>query len=186
MRRHAMGLALAGLMLAGCGSDNGGDPIVVETFRNPPELKSANGELRTVFTVGTSTFQVDGRTVTSSVYNNAYIPQVLRLRPGDTLFLDLDNRITEQTNLHYHGLNVSPRINADAHRFGQHLRDRRSRRAAQLPRRDSRQPQPRPLLVPHAPARAGRAAGDGRPVGRTDHRGRARPVPAARRASPSA
>ena len=123
MRRHAMGLALTGLILAGCGGDNGGDPIVVETFRNPPELKSANGELRTVFTVGTSTFQVDGRTVTSSVYNNAYIPQVLRLRPGDTLFLDLDNRITEQTNLHFHGLNVSPRINRRWHRFGQHLRD---------------------------------------------------------------
>ena len=111
MRRGTGWMVVLALLLSGCNS--GGDGPVVETFSNPPELKSANGELRTIFTVGTSTFQVDGRTVTSAVYNGAYIPPVLRLRPGDTLFLDLDNRITEQTNLHYHGLNVSPRINAD-------------------------------------------------------------------------
>ena len=113
MRRDTGWAAVLALLLSGCGGDGGGDGPIVETFRNPPEVKSVNGELRTVFTVGTSTFQVEDRTVTSAVYNGAYIPPVLRLRPGDTLFLDLDNRITEQTNLHYHGLNVSPRINAD-------------------------------------------------------------------------
>jgi FtsP/CotA-like multicopper oxidase with cupredoxin domain len=101
------------LVLAGCGSDGGGEGPVVETFRNPPEIKSANGELHANFAVASATFQVEGRSVTSAVYNGMYIPPVMRLKPGDTLFLDLDNRYTEQTNMHYHGLNVSPRINAN-------------------------------------------------------------------------
>lgn len=113
MRDRSACVAVLVFLLSACGNDDGGEGPVVETFRNPPELKSAGGELHTLFTVGNSTFQLEGRTVTSAVYNGAYIPPVLRLRPGDTLFLDLDNRIGEQTNLHYHGLNVSPRINAD-------------------------------------------------------------------------
>ena len=110
MRRVTGWMAVLALLISGC---NSGDGPVVETFSNPPEVKSVNGELHTTFTVGTSTFQVDGRTVTSAVYNDAYIPPVLRLRPGDTLFLDLDNRITEQINrIDDHGLRCRPRINA--------------------------------------------------------------------------
>jgi FtsP/CotA-like multicopper oxidase with cupredoxin domain len=109
MRRGTGWITVLALLLSGCSNDSS----VVVTFSNPPEIRSVNGELHTIFMVGASTFQVDGRTVTSAVYNNSYIPPVLRLRPGDTLFLDLDNRTSEQTNLHYHGLNVSPRINAD-------------------------------------------------------------------------
>ena len=102
------------LLLSGCGGDGGSDGPIDETFRNPPELKSIGGELRTTFNVASTRFQVGGRTVTSAVYNGSYIPPVLRLRPGDTLHLELDNRSDEPTNIHYHGLNVSPRINADA------------------------------------------------------------------------
>ena len=114
MMRINAGWAVAlTLLLAGCSNNGGGDGPVVETFQNPPEIKSVNGELRTTFSVAAATFKVDGQTVTSAVYNGKYIPPVLRLRPGDTLYLDLDNRSAEQTNIHYHGLNVSPRINAD-------------------------------------------------------------------------
>jgi suppressor of ftsI len=110
----ALPLALSlAVGLAAC-SDSTSDTFVQETFRNPPELRSLNGELRTSFIVANATFQVAGQTVTSSVYNGSYIPPVLRLRPGDTLYLDLENRTSDSTNLHYHGLNVSPRINADA------------------------------------------------------------------------
>ena len=98
--------------LVGCGG--GGGRQVEETFRNPTELRSSGGELRTKFTVAPAQFQVGGRMVTSAVYNGMYVPPVLRLRPGDTLHLELENGFDEQTNLHYHGLNVSPRINADA------------------------------------------------------------------------
>ena len=51
MRRDTGWAAVLALLLSGCGGDGGGDGPIVETFRNPPELKSVNGELRTVFTV---------------------------------------------------------------------------------------------------------------------------------------
>jgi len=101
--------------LASCNSGGHTDPpLVKETFVNPTELRSANGELRTTFTVASAQVRLADRTVTTAVYNGAYVPPVLRLRPGDTLLLDLVNRYSEQTNLHLHGLNVSPLINADA------------------------------------------------------------------------
>ena len=111
MKRNLIAGVASSLLLAGCGNDS--LPLVDETFRNPPELRSSGGELRTTYTVAPARFEIGGRTVTSAVYNGIYIPPVLRLRPGDTLFLTLVNKFEEQTNVHYHGLNVSPRINAD-------------------------------------------------------------------------
>ncbi|RJF96739.1 multicopper oxidase family protein [Noviherbaspirillum cavernae] len=122
--KRILALASAGAFaLAGCGEGgNGGSAVtaartenpVVETFRNPPELRSQNGELRTTLTVAPATVQLAGKSVTTTVYNGSWIPPVLRLRPGEQLLLDLDNRAAEPTNEHFHGLNVSPGINADA------------------------------------------------------------------------
>ena len=111
MNRNLVAALVVASALAACSSN---DSQVEETFRNPPELKSSGGELRTKFTVASTRFDVGGRSVTSAVYNGLYVPPVLRLRPGDTLFLELENAIDESTNEHFHGLNVSPRINADA------------------------------------------------------------------------
>ncbi len=47
------------------------------------------------------------------LYNGAYVPPVWRVRPGDTLHVTLHNRLPEPTNLHFHGLHVSPRGNGD-------------------------------------------------------------------------
>jgi FtsP/CotA-like multicopper oxidase with cupredoxin domain len=46
-------------------------------------------------------------------YNGLYIPPTLRLHPGDTIRLRLTNALAEPTNLHTHGLTVSPRGNSD-------------------------------------------------------------------------
>ena len=100
-------------ILCACNSSSDSSTLVVETFRNPPEVRSANGELRIVLNVATGPVQIAGQTVTTTVYNGMYIPPLLRLRPGDTLFLDIDNRSSEPTNWTPHGLNVSPRINSD-------------------------------------------------------------------------
>ncbi|WP_175545052.1 multicopper oxidase family protein [Variovorax sp. OV329] len=104
-----------GAFLAACGGGSGtsAPPAAVETFRNPPELSSSKGELRARLDVVTTEVQVDGTPVITTIYNGQYIPPVLRLKPGDTLFLDLVNRSANPTNEHYHGLDVSPRINAD-------------------------------------------------------------------------
>jgi FtsP/CotA-like multicopper oxidase with cupredoxin domain len=47
------------------------------------------------------------------LYNGAYIPPVWHVSPGDTLVVTLHNRLPEPTNLHFHGLHVSPRGNGD-------------------------------------------------------------------------
>jgi suppressor of ftsI len=123
--RFVLAPCLAAAMLSGgCGDGGGaggsafyaggGTPLVPETFRNPRELSSRNGVLSTTLEVSSRTVEVDGQRVTTTVYNGEYIPPVLRLKPGDTLALRLVNDSAGPTNQHYHGLNVSPRINPDA------------------------------------------------------------------------
>lgn len=85
-----------------------GSPIPAETFRNPPEIRSANGILRTTIEAKPATFQINGKTVTSSVYNGLFIPPVLRVRPSDTIYLQLKNSSPQPTNIHYHGFDVTP------------------------------------------------------------------------------
>jgi suppressor of ftsI len=118
----------AALLATGCGDGGGGGGggafipggngaapgLVAETFRNPPELRSRGGVLSTTLEVSTRTVVVDGMPVTTTVYNGEYMPPVLRLKPGDTLALQLVNNSPAPTNEHYHGLNVSPRINPDS------------------------------------------------------------------------
>jgi suppressor of ftsI len=113
MKRLPVLVSAVAFALAGCGSDNN-ESLVAETFRNPPELRSENGTLSTTLTVAPATVQLAGQLVTTTVYNGSWIPPVLRLRPGEQLQLQLDNRSTEPTNEHFHGLNVSPGINNDA------------------------------------------------------------------------
>jgi suppressor of ftsI len=111
--RKASAPMLLALGIAACGgSDDGGQEA--ETFRNPPELRSENGLLQTRLEIASATLEIAGQRVTTTVYNGLYMPPVLRLRPGDTLKLELDNRSNEPSNEHYHGLNVAPGINSDA------------------------------------------------------------------------
>ena len=86
---------------------------VVETFREPPVVASRDGVLRVVLTSGTSTINVAGRQALLMVYNGSYIPPTLRVRAGDTIRLRLVNRLAQPTNLHTHGLTVSPSGNSD-------------------------------------------------------------------------
>lgn len=46
-------------------------------------------------------------------FNNGVPGPTLRIRPGDRLRVTLRNRLTEPTNLHLHGLHVSPAGNGD-------------------------------------------------------------------------
>ena len=86
-------------------------------FMNPPEQRSFNGSLNTRLAAEKKEMMVAGRQVLTRVYNEKYIPPTLRVRPGDTLNLQLwnklENPVTERTNLHYHGWNVSPQPGSD-------------------------------------------------------------------------
>ncbi|MEA2765564.1 MAG: hypothetical protein QOK07_1968, partial [Gemmatimonadaceae bacterium] len=90
-----------------------GHPAVAETFREPPVVSSRLGVLRVSLTPKPSTVNIAGHRVMLLAYNGLYMPPTLRLHPGDTLRIRLTNAMAQPTNLHTHGLTVSPRGNSD-------------------------------------------------------------------------
>ena len=81
-------------------------------LRQPPVLSSRDGVLD-VRLAATRGVDVAGRRSAASGYNGTLPGPTLHLRPGDRVRLDLVNRLDEATNLHTHGLHVSPRGNSD-------------------------------------------------------------------------
>jgi suppressor of ftsI len=98
---------------------------------DPPAIRSVGGRLTTTITASTNSITVAGRTVLQPVtYNGVFPGPTLMVRPGDFVDLTFNNRIvadqadtkpgygrppraTNQTNLHYHGMHISPVAPAD-------------------------------------------------------------------------
>ncbi|MGV9245725.1 multicopper oxidase family protein [Streptomyces sp. NPDC003710] len=127
--RSVLGLALASAWLAGC---TGGSPTAPvdgphepaaqdgpaaaglgPRLQDPPELVSHDGVLKAGIVVERRKVQVGNRRLYATTYNGAYMPPTLRVRPGDRIDLTLTNNIDEDTDLHTHGLHISPRPPAD-------------------------------------------------------------------------
>src|SRR5947209_19301160 len=79
-----------------------------EAFGAPAVVASHDGVLALTLTAARGRVQVGGRRVTAEVYNGSYVPPTLRVQPGDVVRLRLVNALDETTNLHMHGLAVSP------------------------------------------------------------------------------
>lgn len=114
-----------------------------QPFRNPPEIRSASGRLDTRLRVqytDPATTSLGGCPLTLRSYNGALVGPTLRVKPGDVMAPVLDNRLPREdralvdsqyeqeasvafldmmpysyntTNLHTHGLHVSPSGNSD-------------------------------------------------------------------------
>lgn len=83
-------------------------------FSNPPELSSTAGVLAARLSITPTTAAVAGKQVTfPGLYNSLYMPPVLRVQPGDNIRLALVNGGPDASNLHYHGLAVTPLGNSD-------------------------------------------------------------------------
>lgn len=95
-----------------------------------PVKSAVNGVLVDTLNIRTSTVTVQGRTITASTYNGAVPGATWRVRPGETIRVHLKNQLppnpdqdsadqgnypqrVNTTNLHVHGLNVSPKNNSD-------------------------------------------------------------------------
>ncbi|MFB7494517.1 multicopper oxidase family protein [Streptomyces sp. NPDC056161] len=128
--RLLVALALAMTWLSGCdaaqsertGADvsPAGEHTRGADLQNPPEVVSRNGVLRTTLVVERRKVWVGDRKLWALTYNGRYMPPTLRVRPGDRIELAMVNRVgkkwqgvTPDTNLHTHGLHVSPRPPAD-------------------------------------------------------------------------
>lgn len=80
---------------------------------DPPTLYSQSGSLNANFAAALAPTVVAGKPVSARVYNGSFPGPTLRVRGGDTVRLRLANQLNTVTNLHMHGLHVSPGGNSD-------------------------------------------------------------------------
>jgi len=77
-------------------------------FRSPVEIRSHHGVLRTTFTAKPTTFTVAGARIRGYAFQGRFMGPTLRVRPGDTIRIRVRDRLGQPTNLHTHGMYVSP------------------------------------------------------------------------------
>ena len=83
-----------------------------QPLREPATLASRAGILEVALTAAPGAV-VAGRRTTALGYNGTTPGPTLRVAPGDVLRLTLANGLDQTTNLHTHGLHVSPEGNGD-------------------------------------------------------------------------
>jgi FtsP/CotA-like multicopper oxidase with cupredoxin domain len=111
-RRKFLGLGAGALAAIGLGSSAHSTPFG-SYFYEPEVRSSRNGFLVTTLRASTTTTVASGESLVSSVYEGAFPGPTLRVRPGDFLRVELINDLDEPTNLHVHGLHVSPQSPGD-------------------------------------------------------------------------
>lgn len=82
-------------------------------FVEPSTLRSSGGALQVRLTAAAEPVRIAGRDASVLSYNGGVPGPTLRLQPGDLLQVTMDNRLDDTTNLHVHGLHVSPEGNGD-------------------------------------------------------------------------
>ncbi|MFI9366950.1 multicopper oxidase family protein [Kitasatospora sp. NPDC053057] len=82
------------------------DPATVETDGTDPDLTITLGATRT-------RFDVSGREVYGASYNGSFVAPTIKVAPGSTVTVHLVNHLRVATNLHFHGLHVSPEGQSD-------------------------------------------------------------------------
>lgn len=122
-RRRAVGLATLGAVsvaggtvgwLTSAGSPGGGfRPAATGAPLRVPELLDSRGGRLHVELTAAPGVALAGRDTEALGYNGTSPGPTLRVRPGDELSVRLTNRLEQPTNLHTHGLRVSPLGNGD-------------------------------------------------------------------------
>ena len=85
----------------------------VEPLTDPPVYRSQDGELNVTLEARPTRVKLGGFEIDGATYNGVYAGPVLRLKPGDVLHLRLVNHLAQATNIHFHGLEVSPQGHGD-------------------------------------------------------------------------
>jgi FtsP/CotA-like multicopper oxidase with cupredoxin domain len=78
-----------------------------------PEIRARNGILWAVLEAKPQTVHVGKAAFPGFIYNGNYGGPVLRVHPGDFVHIRLINHLPEATNLHFHGLRVTPEGTGD-------------------------------------------------------------------------
>ena len=84
-----------------------------ERATSPTVFTSANGLLDLELEASYQTIDVDGKQAKLMAYNGQVPGPRLEAKPGDTVRIQFTNNLSEPTNIHYHGLNISHSGDAD-------------------------------------------------------------------------
>jgi len=85
-----------------------------DALSQPEQLRSTNGVLAATITAAPGRVQLGEFSFPGLLYNGAYCPPLLRVRLGDTMRIAFRNALPDDpSNLHYHGMSVSPQGRAD-------------------------------------------------------------------------
>ena len=88
-------------------------PIIRDGFPEPPMRYSRNGVLNTTLRAAVGPVQIDHRRAITMNYDGSYPGPALVICAGDRLVIHYINDLRQPTNLHTHGLHVSPSGDAD-------------------------------------------------------------------------
>ncbi|MFM9055024.1 MAG: multicopper oxidase family protein [Solirubrobacterales bacterium] len=78
-----------------------------------PVLRSKNGRLNANLNPAPRAIDLSGSQVGAIPYDENFTGPTLKVKPGDTLRVRLENDSGQMTNIHYHGLHVSPKKKGD-------------------------------------------------------------------------
>ena len=84
-----------------------------ELLKELPEYRSENGRLDVTLEAKDVATKLGPYTIRGAAYNGVYGGPVLRVKPGDILHVRLVNHLAQATNIHFHGLEVSPQGHGD-------------------------------------------------------------------------
>jgi FtsP/CotA-like multicopper oxidase with cupredoxin domain len=85
-----------------------------EPLIQPSEINSQDGILSTTLTAAPKRVHLGDFSFDGFLYNDEYIPPLLRVRLGDSLRIAFHNDLPDDpSNLHFHGMSVSPQGNSD-------------------------------------------------------------------------
>lgn len=113
------GMTLGAAGAAAAGTVSSGDQEAGMTaglpFQDPPDANGAGAvpDLEITLTAGDTSFDLGGKRVSGESYNGGFVAPTVHLTPGQPTTIKLVNHLSVATNLHFHGLHVSPSEHSD-------------------------------------------------------------------------